>query len=61
MKCIDRLEKYKDEDLDTILLKIKNGTIKCGRYAHLIKIDKNDNKPIDRKEIFINGKRNKSK
>lgn len=57
MKAIERYEKYKDEDFDAIILKIRNGTIKCGRYAHLVKVDKNlDN--MDRKELF-NGRHNK--
>ena len=40
MLCKDRYEEYKDEYFDTIILKIRRGDIKCGRYAHLVKIDK---------------------
>lgn len=57
MKAIERYEKYKNEDFDAIILKIRNGTIKCGRYAHLVKVDKNSNN-MNRKELF-NGKHNK--
>lgn len=50
MQCIDRYEKYNDENFDTIILKIKNGTIKCGKYANMVKIDKN--KTLKGKEFF---------
>jgi hypothetical protein len=40
MKCIERLQKYKTESLDSILLDIKKGNIKSGKYSHLVKIDK---------------------
>jgi len=40
MLAIKRYRKYRDESLDQILLRIRSGEIKCGRYAHLIKIDK---------------------
>ena len=50
MKCISRYDKFKEETFDSIILKIRNGTIKCGKYAHLVKIDKN--KVIKRKELF---------
>lgn len=54
MLCADRFDEYKDESLDTIILKIRNGTIKCGKYAHLVKID--DKKEMKGKEFFTNGK-----
>lgn len=54
MKCLERLEKYGDESLDTIILLIRNGTIKSGRYAHLVKVDKN--KQMKGKEFFKDGK-----
>lgn len=57
-KCVERYHKYKDDDFDAIMLRIRNGSIKCGRYAHLVKVDKNAN--IDRKELF-NGKHSKGK
>lgn len=62
MKCINRLTEYKDEDFDYIILKIKKGDIKCGKYAHLVKIDKSI-KSDDRKELFTDGdtKNNKRK
>lgn len=53
MKCVNRYLEYKDESLDQIMLKIRNGTIKCGRYSHLVKIKKNDN--VKGKELFNNG------
>lgn len=59
MKCISRYEKYRDENFDTVMMLIKNGTIKCGRYAHLVKIDKN--KKMEGKEFFNNGSDSKSK
>ena len=54
MQQYDRYEEYKSDYFDTVLLKIKRGDIKCGRYAHLVKIDKN--KKYDGKELFTNGK-----
>lgn len=53
MKCMDRYEKYKDEYLDVIIMGIKKGTIKSGKYAHLVKVDKH--KIIKDKELFTNG------
>ena len=54
MHCLDRFEEFKDEPLDIIIMKIRNGTIKCGRYSNLVKIDKN--KEMKGKEFFTNGK-----
>ena len=54
MKCISRYEQYKDEDFDKIILDIKKGNIKAGKYAHLVKVDKK--KIIKDKELFNNGK-----
>lgn len=56
MKCLDRYEKYGNESLDMVMLLIRNGTIKSGRYAHLVKIDKN--KLMKGKEFFNDGKEN---
>ena len=56
MRCIDRYEQLKDEDLDKIILNIRKGHIKAGRYSHLVKIDKK--KIIKDKELFTNGKEN---
>ena len=53
MQCVDRYEKFKNEDLDVIIMKIRNGSIKCGRYSHLVKIDK-DYK-LKGKEFFSDG------
>ena len=58
MKCIDRLEKLKDGELDQIIIDIRRGKIKCGRYSHLIKIDKK--KEMKGKEFFKDGKNSKS-
>lgn len=52
MKSISRYEEYKDTELDTIILKIRNGTIKSGRYSHLVKIDKNKVYSENQKEFF---------
>ena len=41
MNVKERYEKYNDEDFDTLMLKIRRGDIKCGKYANRIKIDKN--------------------
>ena len=38
-KCIDRLRQYQDESFDRILIKIRKGEIKCGKYAHSVKVD----------------------
>ena len=54
MQCKDRYEEYKDEYFDVVIMKIKRGDIKCGRYSHLVTIDKN--KKYDGKELFKNGK-----
>lgn len=40
MNCIDRYDKYKDESFDIIMKHIRNGTIKTGKYSHLVKVDK---------------------
>lgn len=50
MKCTERLDKYKEDDFDRIMLLIKNGTIKCGKYSHLVKV--NENKIMKGKEFF---------
>lgn len=54
MQCTERFMEYKDEYFDTILLKIRKGDIKCGRYSHLVKVDKN--KDYTGKELFKDGK-----
>ena len=55
MRCIDRFKKYREDDFDRVMLLIKNGTIKCGKYAHHVKIDENKSFK-GRKEFFNNGK-----
>lgn len=54
MLCVERLKEYEDDDFDHVLLLIKNGTIKSGRYAHTIKINKNIQ--MNGKEFFNDGK-----
>lgn len=50
----ERYMQYKDDYFDTVLLKIRKGYIKCGKYAHMVKIDKN--KKYNGKELFNDGK-----
>lgn len=50
MKCINRYEEFKDYDFDKIILAIRRGNIKCGRYSHLVKV--NENKILKGKEFF---------
>lgn len=57
MQCVDRYEKYKDEDFDVIVIKIRNGTIKSGKYAGLVKIDKDYE--LKGKEFFNDGRKDK--
>ena len=56
MKCIDRVKKYQDEGFDKIIMDIRKGYLKTGRYAHLVKVNKN--KIIKGKELFKDGKEN---
>lgn len=37
---MERYDKHKEDDFDAIILRIKSGSIKAGRFAHLVKIDK---------------------
>lgn len=55
-RITQRYEEYKDEAFDRIIVLIKNGTIKCGKYAHLVKID--EDKIMKGKEFFNDGKDN---
>ena len=50
MNAIQRFSKYRDDDFDRVMLLIKNGTIKSGKYSHLVKVDKD--KKINDKEFF---------
>lgn len=59
MECAERYAECIDYEFDVLLLKIRNGSIKCGKYANLVKINKN--KVIKGKELFSNGKSNQSK
>lgn len=57
MECIDRYHEFKDEPFDKILIRIANGSIKCGRYSHRIKIKKN--KVFKGKEFFEDDSKSK--
>jgi hypothetical protein len=48
---MERFEEYRDTELDVIILKIRNGTIKSGKYSHIIKIDKDPK--VFKKELRI--------
>lgn len=52
MKCIDRYNEFKSEPFDKVILYIKKGIIKSGKYSNLIKINKNEK--INRKDLFSN-------
>lgn len=60
-KFITRYDKYKDESFDIIMLKIKTGVIKCGKYSHLVKVDPKDESILKEKELFTDGQDNPSK
>lgn len=56
MKAIERFKKYRDYDLDKVLIDIRSGSIESGKYSHLIKID--NNKKMKGKVLFNDGKSN---
>lgn len=56
MLAQERYEEYNDSEFDVILMKIRNGTIKSGRYSHLVKIDKNKVYSDKQKEFFTENK-----
>ena len=58
MKAIERYNQYSTNGFDEIMQNIKYGRIKCGKYAHLVKIDKN--KIIKDKELFKDDGTNRS-
>lgn len=37
----ERLKTYRESNFDEVILKIKYGVIKAGRFSHLVKVDKN--------------------
>jgi hypothetical protein len=41
MNPMERFKEYRYTQLDEVVLAIRNGTIKTGKYSHLVKIDKN--------------------
>lgn len=54
MNGAERLKEYPpSESFDRIILYIKTGKIKCGKYSDRVKIKKN--KIIKDKELFTNG------
>lgn len=56
MNPVERYNKYKEDPLDQIILLIRNGTIKTGKYSGLIKIKKEDE--VKGKELFKHAKNN---
>ena len=58
MNPIKRLTKFIEKDFNEVMTLISNGSIKCGKYSDLIKIDKNSKMKGTR--FFENGKRDKS-
>lgn len=58
MDAVERLKEYISVDFDTIMMKIKNGTIKCGKYAKRIKVSNNDKLG---KELFTDGRSGKNR
>jgi hypothetical protein len=44
MNNIDRLEEYENIDFDRLIIDINRGKVKCGKYAHLVKIKENNKK-----------------
>lgn len=59
MKCVDRYQEHRDEMFDDLIMKLRNGTIKSGKYSHLVKVD--EDKIMKGKEFFNDGKDDKSK
>lgn len=53
MSPAERVHTYYRDYLDTLILKIKRGDIKCGKYANRVKIDKNFD--TGGKELFKDG------
>lgn len=41
MTVEERINEYKDVEFDKIISDIRSGKIKTGKYAHLVKVDKN--------------------
>ena len=54
MTAIERLKKYEDVELDRVILLIRSGEIKAGKYSKLVKVDKH--KIEKGKEFFNNEK-----
>ena len=41
MNIRDRLTEYSNDDFDRMILHIKNGRLRAGKYSHLVKVDEN--------------------
>ncbi len=50
-RAVDRLNEYENIDFDIIILKIKSGVIKCGRFSHLVKTK--GSKPVPKKGVLF--------
>lgn len=59
MSPAERVHMYKTDYLDTVLLKIKRGDLKCGKYADRVKVDKHFD--MDGKEFFTDGSASENK
>ena len=53
MNPAERVHTYYRDYFDTVILKIKRGDIKCGKYANRVKIDKKFD--ASGKELFNDG------
>jgi len=47
MNNVERYQKYHDESLDSIILNIRYGRIKCGKKAGLIKVNPKEKIKLD--------------
>lgn len=54
-KVFEKMKEYEEDGLDTLILHLRKGVIKCGKYSHLVKLKKNYKVG---KELFRNGNRN---
>lgn len=55
MKGIDRVERYRDESFDTVIMKIKSGEIRTGKYSNMVKIRKGYKTNVNNGELFKKG------
>lgn len=59
LDAVERYEEFKDRNFDDIIMRIASGKIRVGKYAHLVKVKKNEK--IKGKVLFRNGKREEYK